>query len=69
MTVVKMACLLHPNFLSNYIFLVSTPLCFAFPLKKNIPAVFNLLDKMCFYFFFLKKKWGSWWYRGSLVEK
>lgn len=33
-TVVKMACLLHPNFFSNYIFLVSIPLYFAFSLKQ-----------------------------------
>lgn len=66
-TVVKIACLLHSNFFSNYIFLVSTPLCFAFSLKamKIIPAIFKLIDKMCFNFVF---KVGSWLFR-SLVKK
>lgn len=66
-TVVKIACLLHSNFFSNYIFLVSTPLCFAFSLKamKIITAIFKLIDKMCFNFVF---KVGSWLFR-SLVKK
>lgn len=58
------------SFLSNYIFLMSNPLCFAFPLKtmKNIPSICNLLNKMGFYFV-RRREGGSWLCKGSLVEK